>query len=403
MAYTQSYSPEYLAANRSQRLTNVAIVFGVLEPIFVGLFYISRWKSGTAHRWDVYLMLLALPLCFSHVIVSFLFVRYAGDGHHVVAVPTNEIIIWLKLTVVEDFTYVASCTLPKITILTLYLRIFIEKWQRYSVFVVIGVLLLNYIVSMLLNCVLCRPFAYNWNKTIPGGYCMDIKEMYIWYSLPNIATDIIIIILPLPTIWALRMSRSQKIGVIITLLTGSVGIITAILRLVIFITIDVFQDITWLSIDIMTYTTAEPGVYLIAACLPSLRPLFKGIFKSKNFSIQSLRSLLFKKTRTDGNSYCVPNAGISDNRFHRLDDFTKSAALGDGTGTKATVTYSREMGSEVTPSPSSTKVDLESSCNTTDIRVQRTYCLSSEVGNVERVKARGVGSVLPYSESPCYW
>lgn len=34
-----------------------------------------------------------------------------------------------------------------------------------------------------------------------------------------------------------------------------------------------FADVTWIALGTMSWTLVEPGVYLIAATLPSLRPL----------------------------------------------------------------------------------------------------------------------------------
>lgn len=55
--------------------------------------------------------------------------------------------------------------------------------------------------------------------------------------------------------------------------------VTGIIRLVYFFQIDMFADVTFHSVGTMTWTLVEPGVYLIAATLPSLRPLVKYFFK----------------------------------------------------------------------------------------------------------------------------
>lgn len=55
--------------------------------------------------------------------------------------------------------------------------------------------------------------------------------------------------------------------------------VTGIVRLVYFFQIDLFADVTFNSVGTMTWTLIEPGVYLIAATLPSLRPLIRYFFK----------------------------------------------------------------------------------------------------------------------------
>ena len=54
--------------------------------------------------------------------------------------------------------------------------------------------------------------------------------------------------------------------------------ITGVIRLVYFFRIDLFADVTYHSVETMTWTVVEPGVYLIAATLPSLRPLVRYVF-----------------------------------------------------------------------------------------------------------------------------
>ena len=51
---------------------------------------------------------------------------------------------------------------------------------------------------------------------------------------------------------------------------------TAIVRFVIFFDVEtLLSDGTFISADLITWSLVEPGMYLIAACLPTLRPLFR--------------------------------------------------------------------------------------------------------------------------------
>ena len=69
MDSTQQYPPGYLAEDRSQQLIHVAIIFGVLETVFVLLFYISRIVTKTANGPEVWLIALGYIACFGHVII----------------------------------------------------------------------------------------------------------------------------------------------------------------------------------------------------------------------------------------------------------------------------------------------------------------------------------------------
>lgn len=76
------------------------------------------------------------------------------------------------------------------------------------------------------------------------------------------------------------------------------------MRFIFFFRADVSVDITWFAIDLWTWTTIEPGMYLIAAALPSLRPLLGLIFQNVDFSTLGSRLLhhrtkeSLKKTKT---------------------------------------------------------------------------------------------------------
>lgn len=61
------------------------------------------------------------------------------------------------------------------------------------------------------------------------------------------------------------------------LIVVSSGLISAVIRIAFFWDIDGQKDVTWAAVRLGEITIAEPGVYLIAACLPTYRSLFRTI------------------------------------------------------------------------------------------------------------------------------
>lgn len=59
---------------------------------------------------------------------------------------------------------------------------------------------------------LCRPFAYNWNKTIDGS-CADTRKAWISAGIINLLIDACIIYMPLPLLWKLQIPIAKKIGI----------------------------------------------------------------------------------------------------------------------------------------------------------------------------------------------
>lgn len=153
-----------------------------------------------------------------------MFVRYGGAGRHVQYWELHDpgaITNFLKIQTADEFIYVAGVTFPKLCILMMYLRIFIDKMTQIATKVVIVFVLLTWIsVGIITTFTICIPFAYKWDKSIPGGHCADLIASYRWVSVPNILIDLAIIFLPVPNLYRLQMTRIRKIGIFLTFLTG---------------------------------------------------------------------------------------------------------------------------------------------------------------------------------------
>ena len=68
----------------------------------------------------------------------------------------------------------------------------------------------------------CSPVAYAWDKTITGGTCIDELAFSRYKTIPNILVDIFMLALPLPLVWKLQTSITQKLGLTAVFLTGIV-------------------------------------------------------------------------------------------------------------------------------------------------------------------------------------
>lgn len=154
-------------------------------------------------------------------------VKYSGSGRHVAFLEETEpskLILMNKALLVVEFFYTAGITLPRLSILALYMRIFaktIFAKGRIAVYTVVLIMVLFYIVTVLLIFLKCHPLAYMWDTSIPGGHCLNINESNRWVNLPNILIDVVILVLPFPVIWRLHISKNQKLGLAVTFLTGS--------------------------------------------------------------------------------------------------------------------------------------------------------------------------------------
>lgn len=133
-----------------------------------------------------------------------------GVGHNIAeTLPNLEVI--LKLMVAYAIIYTFCIGFIKLSVLCFYIRVFVGERFRLATFATIGLVTVWSLANVLLLFLICRPFAANYDLTVQGT-CGDRPTAFIAIGAFNIITDILILVLPIPTIWSLRAQRKMKIG-----------------------------------------------------------------------------------------------------------------------------------------------------------------------------------------------
>lgn len=165
-----------------------------------------------------------------------------------------------------------TVTFVKISILLLYCKIFPFTWLIWSARCV-GLACIGYTLGTILSAFLvCQPLPFYWDITIEGGHCGDQFLSYILTGSINIATDVMTLLLPIPSLMRLEMSLSRKLTLVATFACGLFTCIVGALRLQEIVTID-FNDYTYSIANAMTYSALEPALAIVLACVPTLRSL----------------------------------------------------------------------------------------------------------------------------------
>ncbi|KAI0099587.1 hypothetical protein GGR51DRAFT_535096 [Nemania sp. FL0031] len=280
MASDPAASPEYIG----YRLEAFIGAFTALEAI---AFALRVWaRSLTMKKYDAgdYLVIAALVGQIVASGVAIAIVKTAGVGYHVeYLLETNPKLVtnFLKYLLVISTWYAATESLAKIAICLLYKQLFPQRHIRIVVNITIAVLVVASIAGGSAVLFGCTPFEAHWGTPEEQAqHCIDTEALYIWGSFPNIITDVVMLIIPLPVVIKLHASPGLRFGLIITFLFGSIGLVTSVIRFVVFYNRNLFLDPTYNSVELTIWTVCEPGVYLIAACLLVYRPLLDklGIF-----------------------------------------------------------------------------------------------------------------------------
>lgn len=199
-----------------------------------------------------------------------------------------------KCTWAFSMVYPIAVALPKLSICFMYRKIFnIHVTTRRIVDALIVFLIANCIAWFVPTTVACRPISYLWGGAMEGK-CINTELFGVWIPFPHIVTDLIILILPLPILWNTQLKTAKKVGLIITFVAGSIGLVGACIRFGKYVhrhyveAPGVTQTNKSMAIDqIVSYV--EPGMYLIAACLPSMRVLVRELHTTLSSGLSSFR------------------------------------------------------------------------------------------------------------------
>ncbi|KAL7627222.1 hypothetical protein AAE478_003998 [Parahypoxylon ruwenzoriense] len=263
-------------------------VFLAICPLVVGIRIWSRLGNGTKLGADDYTILVSLGFALASDGIMLAACHY-GYGRHAVALSASNKFKAFKYFYLCQVTYKACINLTKASILLLYLRIFSGvKWFRWMCCFMLTCIVMYCIASVTATILQCTPVTRAFDKSI-NGTCIDNGQF--WYANAgfSIATDVIILILPMPLVYMLQISRIQKAALIIVFALGVLYgpssqlffalcvVITSCLRVT---TIDIQATTPDQTYDIAStmWTVIEMNVAIVCACLPQIRPLIVKLF-----------------------------------------------------------------------------------------------------------------------------
>ncbi|KAJ5644216.1 uncharacterized protein N7484_006723 [Penicillium longicatenatum] len=273
---TQS-SEAYLRETKQPLILGISGFFIAIETIAVALRLVSKRIGGLRIGWDDALVCLGLIFCIGDAACTIADVYHGGIGLHeerVLQIDPTMMVTWGKFIIIIPIVYFSTVMPPKLAILHLYLSIFTNKKLRYICFATAAVVVGNWIAVTIAGGLACQPISYFWTGE---GNCIDINSYLRWGGFANILTDLVMLVLPIPVVWNLHASTRLKTGILITFLLGSLGLISSIVRFVEFYITNAEVDKTWAASTLVIWAVIEGGIYLVAACLPTYRPLMRSV------------------------------------------------------------------------------------------------------------------------------
>ncbi|KAI4252134.1 MAG: hypothetical protein LQ352_004456 [Teloschistes flavicans] len=184
-----------------------------------------------------------------------------------------------------NLTTVLTFGFTKLAVLFFYQRLFQGRWVQMGIWIMVGVTFVwtvGFFFSELLQCV---PISANWKGFgyDPAACGVNANIMIMAQTWSDIATNVVILLLPIHSIWALQMPPRRKLAVCGIFLLGFLTVGAGIAKLAVYydmlgkINSDPNAvDVTWIQTPLVYWPLVESSCGIIGACLPLMRPLFAG-------------------------------------------------------------------------------------------------------------------------------
>ncbi|KAK2692701.1 hypothetical protein QWA68_007371 [Fusarium oxysporum] len=236
-----------------------------------------------------------------YCVTVFMMARY-GAGYHAWEIRKPEYYNWLKWFYASTVVYIPAAFFTKATILLLMARVFaVEPRVAKGIRILIWALLVAYIPIQILRIVNCYPIRTYWDPDVRNARCLNQRKIFFSDLSLSIVTDLVILLIPIPLTWKLRMSIGKRIKIV--LLLGAGGIATALTLFRVAKAVDFLNsdDITVDYTPISILTALEITIGFVCACLPSLNLLIEHHVRKRrrarnpNWPRDRTRTSLFKR------------------------------------------------------------------------------------------------------------
>ncbi|GIK05409.1 hypothetical protein Aspvir_009518 [Aspergillus viridinutans] len=253
----------------------IALYFAfILSTAAVVLRLVARKINGTRLYLDDYLIVVALLFKYG-CSIGVTILLFNGLGSHIDMIPQKNLEVYYQIGWSNSFVYTGCILFIKLSILTLYKRLFSVPRMIIFANAIAAFVILWALSIFLVGALMCLPVQKFWKPSIEGS-CIDSAKFYYGQQIPNILTDLIILIMPLKVVWDLPISKTQRLLLSGVFMVGGLTLIFDIVRLVAMIEFTkAGPDITYNQIPVVVWTCIEAAVGITAACLPNLKPLFK--------------------------------------------------------------------------------------------------------------------------------
>ncbi|KAJ6001977.1 hypothetical protein N7499_002155 [Penicillium canescens] len=310
----------------------------VLAFVTVCLRLLARYERGQKLWWDDYMIIFSM--LWNFIVVGFIYAMvHKGMGLHADTLPTGDVVMIAKYLVVAEVLYVFNLVWTKLSILLMYYRIFRFPYFKTWAYIIGTFVVLWVICITFLFIFICVPVQKLWYPQTPGR-CINQVGTWVANAVSTIATDVAILILPIPQVWKLQLRISEKIAVLIAFSLGFFVVFASAYRFSVLFSYSAL-DSSYTLAPTVGWTAIEMSAGIISANLPTLRPALRfiarmlgvdgsvmGLFRSTNGTRTKTTNGVTEPSQTVESTAAIIQHSKHSNRhsFYHLPDDSDSVS-----------------------------------------------------------------------------
>ncbi|KAI3325761.1 hypothetical protein HD806DRAFT_456393 [Xylariaceae sp. AK1471] len=262
------YNPQVTALIvLSSILTSISFVI-VVSRCIVRFFMIFKPAM------DDYMILGALLFTIAYQATLYVLEVDGGLGMPITTLSSNEMVTFLKGTFAIEVIYYSIVFCIKSSVIFMYHRFAI--WATFKKLCIGTNVLLAafYVVCLATTLGQCTPLEKAWDVTrmLPGK-CINTTVFFYFTSGFNILTDVWILLLPIPTLRSLKISRHNRYVLYGIFGVGGFATAMSCVRLysihIYTLAEDPFKD----GVLVNLWSMVEVNIAIVCASIPALKPL----------------------------------------------------------------------------------------------------------------------------------
>ena len=174
----------------------------------------------------------------------------------------------------SDILYMASLCLAKISILLLLERLAVSRLHKRITFATAGVVALWAVVGIVVLAAQCGS-STPWASSAPK--CIDLKAFWIAMAIPDILTELVVVIVPVLMMIPVQVATSKKAVIVAAFIFRVLSIVTTVVRLFFIHPATVrSSDATFNAVNYNILTQCVLSICITTACIPCLKPFLDG-------------------------------------------------------------------------------------------------------------------------------